>query len=144
MKLKKHLLLRRKAVANLDTILKRRGITLPAKLRLVKAVVFPVVMYGYKGLTIKEAERQRIGAFEMWCWIRLRVPWTARRFNQPILKEINPEYSSEGLMLKLKYLGHLTQRADSLEKTLMLGKIEGKRRRGWQRMRWLASPTQWV
>ena len=108
-------------------------------------MVFQVIMHRCESWTIKKAECQRIDAFKLWCWRRLfRVPWTARRSNQSILKEINPEYSSEGLMLKLKYFGHLTQRADSLEKTLMLGKIEGKRRRGWQRMRWLASPTQWV
>ena len=130
-------------MTSLDSILKSRDITLPTKVHLVKAVVFPVVMYGYKGLTIKEAERQRIGAFEMWCWRRLRVPWTARRFNQPILKEINPEYSSEGLMLKLKLLNfsHLMWRMDSLENTLMLGNIEGGRRRGQQTMRWLDGIT---
>ena len=129
--IKRRLLHGRRAMTSLDSILKSRDITLPTKVHLVKAVVFPVVMYGYKGLTIKEAERQRIGAFEMWCWRRLRVPWTARRFNQPILKEINPEYSSEGLMLKLKLLNfsHLMWRMDSLEKTLMLGNIEGGRRR---------------
>ena len=129
--IKRRLLHGRRAMTNLDSILKSRDITLPTKVHLVKAVVFPVVMYGYKGLTIKEAERQRISAFEMWCWRRLRVPWTARRSNQPILKEINPEYSSEGLMLKLKLLNfsHLMWRMDSLEKTLMLGNIEGGRRR---------------
>ena len=125
---------------NLDSILKRRDITLSTKVRLVKAMVFPVVTYGCESWTIKKAECQRIDAFELWCWRRLlRVPWTARRSNQSILKEINPEYTLEGLMLKLKlqYFGHLMWRADSLEKTLMLGKIEGRRRRGRQRMRWL-------
>ena len=120
-------------MANLDSILKSRDITLPTKIRLVKAMVFPVVMYGCETWTIKKAECQRIDAFELWCWRRLlRVPWTARRSNQVILKEINPEYSLEGLMLKLKlqYFGHLMQRTDSLEKTLMLGKLEGRRRRG--------------
>ena len=129
--IKRHLLHGRRAMTNLDSILKSRDITLPTEVHLVKAMVFPVVMYGYKSLTIKEAECQSIGAFEMWCWRRLRVPWTARRSNQPNLKEINPEYSSEGLMLKLKLLNfsHLMWRMDSLEKTLMLGKIEGGRRR---------------
>ena len=124
----------------LDSILKSRDITLPTKVRLVKAMVFPVVMYGCESWTIKKAECRRINAFELWCWRRvLRVPWTARRSNQSILKEIIPEYSLEGLMLKLKlqYFGHLMGRADSFEKTLMLGKIEGRRRRGQQRMRWL-------
>ena len=118
---------------NLDSILKSRDITLPTKVHLVKAMVFPVVIYGCETWTIKKAECQRIDAFELWCWRRvLRVPWTARRSNQSILKEINPEYSLEGLMLKLKlqYFGHLMQTADSLEKTLMLEKIEGSRRRG--------------
>ena len=131
-------------MTNLDSILKGRDITLPTKVRLVKAMVFPVVMYGCESWTIKKAEHQRIDAFELWCWRRLlSVLWTARRSNQSILKEISPEYSLEGLMLKLKlqYLGHLMQRADSLEKTLMLGKIEGKRRRGQQRMRLLDSIT---
>ena len=117
---------------------------LPTKVRLVKAMVFPVVMYGCESWTIKKAERRRINAFELWCWRRLlRVPWTARRPNQSIVKEISPEYSLEGLMLKLKlqYFGHLMQRTESLEKTLMLGKIEGRRRRGRQRMRWLDSIT---
>ena len=117
---------------------------MPTKVHLVKAMVFPVVMYGCESLTIKKAERRRIDAFELWCWRRLlRVPWTARRSNQSILKEINPEYSLEGLMLKLKlqYFGHLMRRADSLEKTLMLGMIEGRRRRGRQRMRWLDGIT---
>ena len=139
MKLKdKLLLLERKAMPNLDSILKSRHITLPTKVCLVKAMVFPVVMYGCESWTIKKAERQRIDAFELWYWRRLlRVPWTGRRSNQSILKEISPEYSLEGLMLKLKlqYFGHLMQRTDSLEKTLMLGKIESRRRRGWQRMR---------
>ena len=115
-----------------------------AKFRLIKAMAFPVVMYGCENWTVKEAEHQRSDAFELWCWRRLlRVPWTARRSNQSILKEISPEYSLEGLMLKLKfqYFGHLMQRTDSLEKTLMLGKIEGRRRRGWQRMRWLDGIT---
>ena len=120
-------------MTNLDSILKSRDITLLTKVRLVKAVVFPVVIYGCESWTIKKAESQRIDAFELWCWRRLlRVPWTARRSNQSILKEISPEYSLEGLMLKLKLqnFGHLMQRADSLEKTLVLGKIEGRRRRG--------------
>ena len=131
--IKRHLLLGRKVMTNLDSILESRGITLPTKVHLVKAMVFPVVMYGYESWTIKKAECQRIDAFELWCWRRrLRVPWTSRRSNQCILKEINPEYSLEGLMLKLKvqYFGHLMKRANSLEKTLMLGKIEGRRRRG--------------
>ena len=125
---------------NLDSILKSRDITLPTKVRLVKAMVFPGVMYGCESWTIKKAECRRIDAFELWCWRRLlRVPWTARRSNQSILKETGPGCSLEGLMLKLKlqYFGHLMRRADSLEKTLMLGKIEGRRRRGQQRMRWL-------
>ena len=132
------LLLGKKAMTSLDIILKRRDITLPTKVHIVKAVVFPVVMYGCESWTKKKAECQRINAFELWCWRRLlRVPWTARRSNQSILKEISPEYSLEGLMLKLKlqYFGHLMWRTDSVEKTLMLGKIEGRRRRGWQRMR---------
>ena len=129
-------------MTNLDIILKNRDITWPSKVHLVKATVFPVVMYGCENWTIKKAERQRIDAFELWCWRRLlRVPWTARRSNQSILKEISPEYSLEGLMLKLQYFGHLMQRTDSLEKTLMLDKIEGRRRRGWQRMRWLDGIT---
>ena len=126
-------------MTNLDNILKSRDITLPTKVHLVKAVVFPVVMYGCESWIIKKAEHWRIGAFELWCWRRLlRVPWTAGRSNWSILKEISPEYSLEGLMLKLKlqYFGHLMRRTDSLENTLMLGKIEG-RRRGQQRMRWL-------
>ena len=118
-------------MTNLDSILKRRDITLPTKVHLVKAMVFPGVMYGCESWTVKKAERQRIDVFELWCWRRiLSVPWTARRSNQSILKEISPEYSSEGLMLKLQYFGHLMQRTDSLENTLMLGKIEGRRRRG--------------
>ena len=140
----RHLLLGRKAMTNLNSILKNRDITLPTKVRLVKAMVFPVVMYGCENWTIKKAERRKIDAFELWCWRRLlRVPWTARRSNQSILKEISPEYSLEGLMLKLKlqYFGHLMQRADSSEKTLMLRKIEGGRRSGQQRMRWLDAIT---
>ena len=127
-------------MTNLDSILKNRDITLPTKIRLLKAMVFPVVMYGCESWTVKKAERRRIDAFELWCWRRLlTVPWTARRSNQSILKEISPGCSLEGLMLKLKfqYFGHLMRRADSFEKTLMLGKIEGRRRRGRQRMRWL-------
>ena len=142
--IKRHLLLDRKAMINLDSILKSRDITLPAKVHLVKAMVFPVVMYGCESWTVKKAEYQRIDAFELWCWRRfLRVSWTARRTNQSILKEISPEYSLEGLMLKLKlqYFGHLMRRTNSLEKTLMLGKIEGGRRRGQQRMRWLDGIT---
>jgi len=131
-------------MTNLDSILKSRDITLLTKVHLGKAVIFPVVMYGCESWTIKKAEHQRIDAFVQWCWRRLlRVPWTARRSNQSILKEISPEYSLEGLMLKLKlrYFGHLMRRTDSLEKTLMLGKIEGGRRRGRQRMRWLDGIT---
>ena len=132
-------------MTNLDSILKSRDISLPTKVRLVKAMVFPVVMYGCESWTIKRAECRRIDAFELWCWRRLlRVPWTARRSNQSILKEINLEYSSEGLMLKLKlqYFGYLMRRTDSLEKkTLMLEKIEGKRRMGQQRMKWLDGIT---
>ena len=131
-------------MTNLDSILKSRDITLPTKVRLVKAVVFPVVMYGCESWTVKKAECRRIDAFELWCWRRLwRVPWTARRSKHSILKEISPGCSLEGLMLKLKlqYFGHLMQRADSFEKTLMLGKIEGRRRRGRQRMRWLNGIT---
>ena len=129
---------------NLDSILKSRDITLPTKVHLVKAMVFPVVMYGCESWTIKKAEHQRIDAFELWCWKRLlRVTWTARRSNQSILKESSPGCSLEGLILKLKlqYFGHLMPRADSFEKTLMLGKIEGRRRRGRQRMRWLDGIT---
>ena len=131
-------------MTNLDSIFKSRDLTLPTKARLVKAMVFPVVMYGCESWTIMKAEHQRINAFEVWCWRRLlRVPWTARRSNQSILKEISPGCSLEGLMLKLRlqYFGHLMQRADSFEKTLMLGKIEGRRRRGRQRMRWLDGIT---
>ena len=131
-------------MTNLDSILKSRDITLPTKVHLVKAMVFPVVMYGCESWTIKKAERKRMDAFELWCWRRLlRVPWTARRSNQSILKEISPEYSLGGLMLKLKlhYFGHLMRRTDSLEKTLMLGGIGGRRRRGRQRMRWLDGIT---
>ena len=127
-------------MTNLDSVLKSRDITLPTKVCLVKAMAFPVVMYGCESWTIKKAECQRIDAFELWCWRRLlRVPWTRRRSNQSILKEISPEYSMEGLILKLKlqYFGHMMQRTDSLEKTLMLGKTEGGRGRGQQRMRWL-------
>ena len=129
---------------NLDSILKSRDITLPTKVRLVKAMVFPVVMYGCESWTVKKAECRRIDAFELWCWKRLlRVPWTARRSNQSILKEINLGISLEGMMLKLKlqYFGHLMRRVDSLEKTLMLGRFGGKRRRGPQRMRWLDGIT---
>ena len=131
-------------MTNLDSILKSRDITLPTKVHLVKAMVFPVVMYGCESWTVKKAEHQRIDAFELWCWRRfLRVPWTARRSNQSILKEISPGCSLEGLMLKLKlqYCGHLMQRANSFEKTMMLVKIEGRRRRGRQRMRWLDGIT---
>ena len=132
-------------MTNLDSILKTRDVTLPTKVCLGKAMVFPVVMYGCESWTIKKDGHRRIDAFELWCWRRLlRVPWTARRSNQSILKEVSPDYSLEGLMLKLKlqYLGHLMQRTDSLEKTLMLGKIEGGRRRERQRMRWLGGITQ--
>ena len=131
-------------MTNLDSIFKSRDIILSTKVCLVKAMVFPVVMYGCKSWTVKKTEHQRIDAFELWCWrILLRVPWTARRSNQSILKEITPGCSLEGLMLKLKlqYFGHLMLRADSLEKTLMLGKTEGRRRRGWQRVRWLDGIT---
>ena len=144
--IKRHLLLGRKVMTNLDSILKSRDITLPTKVctTKVKAMVFPVVMYGCESWTIKKAEHWRIDAFELWCWSRLlRVPWTARRSNQPVLKEIIPEYSLEGLMLKLKlqYSGHLMWRTDSFGKIEMLGKIEGGRRRGRQRMRWLDGIT---
>ena len=131
-------------MTNLNSILKSRDITLPTKVHLVMAMVFPVDMYGCESWTVKKAEGQRIDAFELWCWRRLlKVPWTTRRSNQCILKEISPGYSLEGLMLKLKlqYFGHLMGRADSFEKTLMLGKIEGRRRRGWQKMRWLDGIT---
>ena len=142
--IKRPLLLGRKVMTNLDSIFKSRDITLPTKVHLVKAMVFPVVMYGCESWTVKKAERWRIDPFELWCWKRLlRVPWTARRSNQSILKEISPGYSLEGLMLKLKlqYFGHLMRRVDSLEKTLMLGGIWDRRRRGWQRMRWLDGIT---
>ena len=131
-------------MTNIDSILKSRDITLPTKVCLVKAMVFPGVMYGCESWTVKKAEHGRIDAFELWCWRKLlRVPWTARRSNRSILKEISPEYSLEGLMLKLnlQYFGHLMQSTDSLEKTLMLGKIEGRRRRGQQRIRWLDGIT---
>ena len=134
----------RKVMTNLDSILKSRDITLPTKVHLVKAMVFPVFMYGYESWSIRKAEHWRIDTFELWCWRRLlRVPWTARKSNKSIWKEISPEYSLEGLMLKLKlqYFGHLMWRADSFEKTLMLGKIESGRRRGQQRMRWLNGIT---
>ena len=142
--IKRRLLLGRKVMTNLDSIFKSRDITLPKKVHLVKAMVFPVVMYGCEGCTVQKAEHHRIDAFELWCWRRLlRVPWTARRSNQSILKEISPACSLEGLMLKLKlqYFGHLMRRVDSLEKTLMLGGIGGRRRRGRQRMRWLDGIT---
>ena len=142
--IKRHLLLGRKVMTSIDSILKSRDITLPTKIRLVKTMVFPVVTYGCESWTIKKAECRRIDAFELWCWRRLlRVPWPTRRSNQSILKEISPGCSLEGLMLKLKlqYSGHLMWRADSFEKTLMLGKIEGRRGRGWQRMRWLDGIT---
>ena len=142
--IKRRLLLGRKLMTNLDSILKSRHIYLPTKVHLIKAMVFPVVMYGCESWTIKKAECWRIDAFELWCWRRfLRVPWTAWRSNQSILKEISPEYSWERLILKLKlqYFGHLMQRIESFEKTLILGKIEGRRRRGQQRMRWLDGIT---
>ena len=142
--MKRPLLLGRKAMINLDSMLKNRVITFPTKVCLVKAMIFPVVMYGCESWTIKKAEHRRTDAFELWgCRRLLRVPWTVRRSNQSILKEISPEYSLEGLMLKLKlqYFGPLMQRADSLEKTLMLGKIEGRGRRGQQRMKWLDGIT---
>ena len=143
--IKRCLLLGRKVMTNLDSTLKSRDITLPTKVRLVKAMVFPLIMYGCESWTVKKAECRRTDAFDLWCWRRpLRVPWTARRSKQSILKERSPGCSLEGLMLKLKlqYFGHLSQqRADSFEKTLMLGKIEGRRRRGWQRMRWLDGIT---
>ena len=138
--IKRRLLLGRKAMNNVDSVLKSRGITLPTKVCLLKAMVFPVVMYGCESWTIKKAECQRIVAFELWCWRwLLRVPWTARRSNQSVLKDISTEYSLEGLMLKMKlqYFGHLMWRTDSFEKIPILEKIEGRRRRGWQRMRWL-------
>ena len=142
--IKRHLLLGRKALTNLDSILQSRDITLPTKVHTVKAMVFPIVMYGCERWTINKVECQRINAFELCCWRRLlRVPWTVRRSNQSILKEISPEHSLEGLMskLKLQYFGHLMRRADSLEKTLVLGKIEGRRGKGQQRMRWLNGIT---
>ena len=139
------LLLGRKAMTNLDGVLKSRHITLPTTIHIVKVMVFPVVTYDSDSWTVKKAEHWRIDAFDLWCWRRLlRVPWTARRSNQSILREINPEYSLQGLMLKLKlqYFGHLMRTADSLERSLMLGKIEGRRRRGCQRMKWLDSITE--
>ena len=142
--IKRHLLLGRKVMTNLDSIFKSRDITLLTRVCLAKAMVFPVVMYGCESWTVKKAERRRTDAFELWCWRRLlRVPWTARRSNQSILKEISPGCSFEGMMLKLKlqYFGHLMQRVDSLEKTVMLGGIGGRRKRGWQRMRWLDGIT---
>ena len=142
--IKRRLLLGRKVMTNLDSIFKSRDITLPTKVRLVKAMVFPVVMYECESWTVKKAECQRIDAFELWCWRRLlRVPWTARRSNQSILKEISPRISLEGMILKLKlqYFGHLMRRADSLEKTLMLGGTGGRMRRGQKRMRWLGAIT---
>ena len=142
--IKRHLLLGRKVMTNLDSIFKSRDMTLPTKVRLVKAMVFPVVTYGCESWTVKKAECRRIDAFELWCWRRLlRVPWTVRRCNQSILKEINPGISLDGMMLKLKlqYFGHLMQSGDSLEKTLMLGGIGGRRRRGRPRMRWLDGIT---
>ena len=142
--IKRRLLLGRKVMTNLDSILKSRDITLPTNVRLVKAMVFPVVMYGCESWTVKKAEHRRVDAFELWCWRRLlRVPWTARRSNQSILKEISPGCFLEGLTLKLKlqYFGHFMRRVDSLEKTLMLGGIGGRRRRGRQRMRWLNGIT---
>ena len=145
--IKRRLLLGRKVITNLDGIFKSRDITLPTKVCLLKAMVVLVVMYGWESWTVKKAEHRRIDAFELWCWRRLlRVPWTARRYNQSILKEFNPGISLEGLMLKLKLqsFGHLMQRVDSLEKTLMLGEIGGRRRRGWQRMRWLDGVTDSV
>ena len=145
--IKRHLLLGRKVMTNLDSILKSRDIILPTKVHLVKAMVFPVVMYGCECWIVKKAEHRKIDAFELWCWRRLlRVPWTARRSNQSILKEVSPVCSLEGLMLKLKlqYFGHPMQRVDSLEKTLMLGGIGGRRRRGRQRMRWLDGITDLI
>ena len=142
--IERHLLLGRKVITNLDSIVKNRDITLPTKVRIVKAMVFPVVMYGCESWTVKKAERRRIDAFELWCWrTLLRVPWTARRSNQSILKEVSLGCSLEGLMLKLKlqYFRHLMGSIDSLEKTLMLGRIGGRRRRGRQRMRWLDGIT---
>ena len=146
--IKRHSLLWRKVMTSLDSILKSRDITLPTKVCPFTTMVFPVVMYGCESWTVKKAECWRIDAFELWCWRRrLRVPWTARRSNQSILKEISPEYPLEGLMLKLKlkYFGHLMQRTDSFEKTLMLGKVKGGRWRGWQKLRWFNGwMTQWT
>ena len=143
--IKRHLFLGRRATTNLDGILKIRDIILSIKIHIVKAMVFSVVMYGCESWIIEKVDCQRIDASQLWCLRRLlRVPWTARRSNQSILKKNNPEYSLEGLMLKLQFLGHLMGRADSLEKTLMLAKIEGKMRREQKRIRWLASPTQWI
>ena len=145
--IKRHLLLGRKVMTNLDSIFKSRDITLATKVCLVKAMVFPVVMYGCESWTVKKAEGQKIDAFELWCWRRLlRLPWTARRSNQSILKEISPGISLEGMMVKLKlqYFGHLMRRVDSSEKTVMLGGIGGRRRRGRQRMRWLDGVTGWI
>ena len=145
--IKRHLFLGRKVMTNLDSIFKSRDITLPTMVRLVKAMVFPVVMYGCESWTVKKAECRRIDGFELWCWRRLlRVPWTARRSNQSILKEISPGITLEGIMLKLKlqYFGHLMRRVDSLEKILVLGGIVGKRIRGRQRMRWLDGITDWM
>ena len=140
--IKRRLLLGRKVTTNLDSILKSRDITLPTKVHLVKAMVFPVVMYGCASWTVKKVERWRIDAFELWYWRKLlRVSWTSRKSNQSILQEISPGFSLERLMLKLQYFGHLMWRADSFEKTLMLGKSEGRRSRGWQRMRWLDGIT---
>ena len=142
--IKSYLILGRKVMANLDSILKSRDITLPTNVRLVKAMLFPVVMYGWESWTIEKAEHLRVDAFELRCWRRLlRVPWTGKRSNQSILKEISPGCSPEGLMLKLKlqYFGHLMQRANSFEKTLMLGNMEGRKRKGRQRMRWLDGIT---
>ena len=142
--IQRRLLLGRKAMINIESMLKSRDITLTTKVHLVKALVFPAVMYGCESWTIKKAECQRIDAFELWCWRRLlRVPWTARWSNQSIVKEISPKYSLEGLMMKLKlqYFGHLMWKTDSLEKTLMLGGIGGRKRRAWQRMRWLVGIT---
>ena len=145
--IKRRLLLGGKAMTTLDIILKSRDITLPTKVHLIKCMFFPVVVYGCESWTIKKPECQRIDTFELWCWRRLlRILWTTSRSNQSILKEISPDYSLEGLMLKLKrqYFGHLMQRTDSMQKTLMLGKIEGRRRRGQQRMRWMSLLTRWT
>ena len=145
--IKRRLLLGRKVMANLDSIFRSRDVTLPTKVRLVKAMVFPMVMYRYESWTVKKAERRRTGAFELWCWRRLlRVPWNARGSNQSIVKEISPGRSLEGLMLKLKlqYFGDLTWRVDSLEKSLILGGIGGRSRRGWQKVRWLNGITDWM